>query len=560
MRRTAAALLLLLTIAIPCAAADLPPAPIKALSLVLPEQATPLMNNVALIASQRILARIDKPAPDAESEEHPYTITFSLNPALPSEAFAITDAPHGITIAGHNELAVLYGVGKFLHTSQFTGGGLIPSAWRGQSAPEGSFRAIYAATHFNNFYEAAPINEIARYLEDLALWGANAVIVHFPTWAYPEFKDNDALENIKHTREILRAAKAIGLKTGLIQCPNQGFTTAPENVRSDLAKYSLQGRSDMGVNCCPSTPEGKAYLLDLYKRLFGGYSDIGLDYFISWPYDEGGCPCDLCAPWGAKAFPQLTKDIAELARKSHPNLKVILSTWLYDYQPAGEWEGLAAGLGEDHAWLDAIMADSHTDFPRYPLEHGVPANKPLYNFPEISMWGRHPWGAYGANPLPARYERLWKQTNGKLTGGMPYSEGIFEDINKVICFQFYWKGDIPAEETLRQYAAYEYAPEVADDVVNAVRLLEATWEKRGPQSEENFQLLQKIDSALPERMKTQWRWRILYLRGLIDSTLAANGEKLEGPELKAAFDELTTIYHAQEAGASVKPPQITLPQ
>ena len=97
------------------------------------------------------------------------------------------------------------------------------------------------------------------------------------------------------------------------------------------------------------------------------------------------------------------------------------------------------------------MADSHTDFPRYPLERGVPGGLPLVNFPEISMWGQSPWGGYGANPLPARLERLWRQASGKLSGGFPYSEGIYEDINKVICARLCWDPDRPAIETVKEF-------------------------------------------------------------------------------------------------------------
>ena len=80
-------------------------------------------------------------------------------------------------------------------------------------------------------------------------------------------------------------------------------------------------------------------------------------------------------------------------------IKSIVSTWCYDTPPAGEWAGLARFLETDKSWLDYIMADSHTDFPRFPLDQGVPGGLPLVNFPEISMYGRTPWGGYGANPL-----------------------------------------------------------------------------------------------------------------------------------------------------------------
>ncbi|HUW62343.1 MAG TPA: hypothetical protein VMZ06_15165 [Candidatus Bathyarchaeia archaeon] len=529
--------------------------PVRSVQIQLPGDATVVMRHVAEIASRTLTTRADVQV--SRTGEAGFTIILAIDPSLPREGFAVVDALDGkVRITGSDEAAVLYGVGKFLRTSRYTVDGFVPSAWRGTSAPEGPFRAVYAATHFNNFYEAAPADEASRYLEELALWSANTVVAHFPTWNFTGFDTPEARKNIEQIRQLLVSAKKVGMKTGLIQCPNQGFTSAPENTRAQPNRDESRRRGNMGVNCCPSKPEGRAYLEAVYARLFDEFKDVGLDYLICWPYDEGGCGCSACAPWGGNAFPVLSKRVAELGRAVYPKLNVILSTWLYDLPPSGEWEGLDALLRQDHAWLDAIMCDDHFDFPRYPLDHGVPAGLPLYNFPEISMWGRNPWGAYGANPLPARYEALWRQTAGKVSGGMPYSEGIFEDMNKVVCFQFYWNGDVTAEDTLREYIAYEFSPDAADDVLEAVRLLESAWIERGPKSIEAFRLLEKVDATLPGWAKNGWRWRILYLRGLIDSQLAANGGKTEGAVLRDAFSELTRIYHAENAHAPVKPPVV----
>lgn len=529
--------------------------PVRSMQIQLPDDATVVMQRVAEIASREITERADVEV--SREQRADFTVFLATDPALPREGYAVADAGGGnVRITGSDAAGVLYGVGKFLRTSRYTADGFVPSGWRGTSAPEGSFRAVYAATHFNNFYEAAPAEEVSQYLEDLALWGANAVVAHFPAWNFTGFDTPEARKNIEQIRQLLMSAKKMGMKTGLIQCPNQGFKGAPEAVRAAPNRDEMRRRGNMGVNCCPSKPEGRAYLEEVYARLFDEFKDVGLDYLICWPYDEGGCGCAECAPWGGKAFPALSKRVAELGRAVYPNLDVILSTWLYDLPPSGEWEGLDSLLQQDHGWLDAIMCDDHFDFPRYPLDRGVPAGLPLYNFPEISMWGRNPWGAYGANPLPSRYEGLWRQTAGKVSGGMPYSEGIFEDMNKVVCFQFYWNGDANAEDTLREYVAYEFSPECAGDVIGAVRLLESAWLERGAKSVEAFKLLEKVDAALPAWAKNGWRWRILYLRGLIDSELVANGGRMEGAVLRDAFGELTRIYHAEAAHAPVKPPVV----
>ncbi len=533
------------------------PAPSDKVDLILPPKAGAAMENIGRVFARQVSQRCD--AKMTSTGNASLRVTLAIEPGPGSEGFKITDdRKDGVRIIGNDERGLLYGVGKFLRSSRYGQAGFTPGDWRGTSVPQGSLRAIYAATHFMNFYEAAPAQEVQAYIEDLGLWGANVVIVHFPTWTFQGFGDPAARRNLEQLRSIFQAAKAVGMQVGLIQCPSEGFANAPREIRAVPVPDDLGRRGHFGVNCCPSHPAGHEYLLTLYTQLFDKFKDIGLDYLVSWPYDEGGCGCTNCWPWGARGFPRVSRDLVQAARTRFPTMKSVLSTWCYDTPPAGEWEGLAQFLETDKSWVDYIMADSHTDFPRYPLDQGVPGGLPLVNFPEISMWGRSPWGGYGANPLPERFERLWNETQGKLAGGMPYSEGIYEDINEVICLQFYWQKSRAADDILREYLAFEYSPEVVEQLAQAVGLLEKTWIKRGPDSVEAFALLQKVDAKLTPQAKAAWRWRILYLRGLIDSELYRRNDKMEGPVLKGAFDELTRIYHAENAGPMpLKPPQLS---
>ena len=532
-------------------------APSDKIDLILPPQPGAAMENIARVFARQVTQRCD--ARMTSTGNAPLRVILAIEPGLGSEGFKISDdRKDGVRIIGNDERGLLYGVGKFLHSSRYDQGGFTPGDWRWTSLPQGSFRALYAATHFMNFYEAAPAQEVQSYVEDLGLWGANVVIVGFPSWNFQGFDDPAARRNLEQLHRVLKAAKAIGLQVGLGQCPTAGFATAPKEIRAIPVPDDLGRRGHFGENCCPSNPAGHEYLLSLSTRLFDKFKDIGLNYLVLWPYDEGGCGCTNCWPWGARGFPKLSRDVVQAARTRFPAMKSILSTWCYDTPPAGEWEGLAKFLETDKGWLDYIMADSHTDFPRYPLDQGVPGGLPLLNFPEISMWGRSPWGGYGANPLPKRFEGLWKQTQGKLAGGMPYSEGIYDDINEVICLQFYWQKSRAADDILREYLAFEYSPDVVEQLSEAVGLLEKTWIKRGPNSAEAFALLQKVDAKLTPQAKAAWRWRILYLRGLIDSELFRRNDKMEGPVLKGAFDELTRIYHVENAHSMpVKPPQLS---
>lgn len=535
----------------------LPAAAVTSVRVALPPDAGPVVQNIAQVLARQVSQRCA--ATVATAGEAQFTAELAVQPGLGAEGYAINNGPDGsVRIIGNDDRGLLYGVGKFLHSSSYDENGFTPSDWRGESTPQCGFRAIYAATHYMNFYEAAPAEEVREYVEDLALWGTNTLILHFPTWQFRDFDDPAAKRNLEQIRSVFRAGRAVGLKVGLVQCPNQGFATAPTSIRAEAFPDHLGRRGNHGVNICPSTPEGHDYLTGIYDRLFEEYRDVGLDSLVCWPYDEGGCGCSSCWPWGAKGFPRISRDLASLARQKYPQLETTLSTWCFDTPPAGEWAGLAQTLEHDHAWVDRIMADSHGDFPRYPLDQGVPGGLPLVNFPEISMWGRGPWGGYGANPLPARYEGLWEQTGGCLDGGMTYSEGIYEDINKVICQQFYWNKDCSAEQAIEEYVAFEFSPEVVTEVLEAVGLLEKTWQNLavGPESLQAEALLLEAEQELSVQARASWRWRILLLRAVIDAELYRNGGKLEGPVLRDAFNELTRIYHAENAMPMVHPPII----
>jgi hypothetical protein len=533
------------------------PQPVTEIRLHLPAGASQVVHNIADIIVRRIAERSG--ARVTTDGRAGFDLYLSLEPVLGAEGYAITDlSDRGIKIAGNDERGLLYGVGRFLRISEYCERGFTPGAWRGKSAPECPVRGVYFAVHGNNFYESAPAPEVERYVEDLALWGMNAVACHFPPQQFAGLDDPAALRNIDKIRRLLAAAKRLGLDAGLLEVLNCGFTSAPHDLLYTPFPDGLGRRGHAGVLLCPSRPAGRKYLLDLWAGLLDEFRDIGLDFFVSWPYDEGGCGCESCWPWGAKGFLGLSKDVAELARSKYPASRFILSTWMYDTPPAGEWEGLSRALAADGGWVDAVMADAHEDFPRYPLEHPAPGGKPLLNFPEISMWGQAPWGGYGVNPLPGRFDRLWRQASGRLAGGFPYSEGIFEDINKVICLQFYWDKNRRAMDTFREYASAEFSPAVAEDVAEAIRVFEANHRRdRISQSAVGAaELIAQAEGRLPADVRSGWRWRILALRARIDRELYRHHGRLEGAELQRAFGELTSIYHAENAADAMRPPRL----
>ena len=517
---------------------------------------TPVIEHVAIILARVLRERAGTEV--TESAAATADVILDVRPGVGAEGFTIAPEGRASVITGNDPLGLLHGVGRFVHGGRFGPDGFWAGGWRGASVPQAPVRGLYCAFNFNNWYCSAPREDVARYAEELALWGYNTF---FFGMRMVDPRDRAAFElNLEENRRLFAMLKRAGLRIGLLCSPNTGLPRPPaEALAVPVPDTDPPRRGNAGVRVCPSHPAGRAFLRRMLGLYLDGYEDIGLDYVCSFPYDSGGCACERCWPWGARGFVELSKDFSRLARGRYPGCRFILGTWCYDVRETsdGEFEGLDREIRRGRVWVDYIMADAHEDFPRYPLEHGVPGGLPLLNFPEISMWGRFPWGGFGANPLPVRCQRLWNQVKHLCAGGLPYSEGIFEDINKVLYARFYWDRDAQAEDSLRDYIAYEYAPEVTTGVAEAVRLMEASYPRaswRCDDVERAYQLILAADGRLPERARSSWRWRIVYLRAVIDHELITNPGRLHSDRCDEAFEELTHIYHAENTARPDAPP------
>jgi hypothetical protein len=182
-------------------------------------------------------------------------------------------------------------------------------------------------------------------------------------------------------------------------------------------------------------------------------------------------------------------------------------------------------------------------------------------FPEISLYRMNPWGEHGANPLPGFNTRLAERLRGNIVGGWPYSEGIYEDVNKWFWCRFHWDPGIATDDVLAEYAAFYLAPEVAAEAVRLFHLLEQTHARNGWRIEnltgadEAWKLAQVIDERLPPWSKTSWRWRILYIRAAIDATLHERGfaDPEAREQLRPLCEELVRLYRADRT--FIRPPE-----
>ena len=173
------------------------------------------------------------------------------------------------------------------------------------------FRAVYFANHFYNYYHAAPPEELCEYLESLALWGQSALCLWFDMHHFKGLCDPEAEQMLGKMTLLFEKAKSLGMKTSLTRLPNEYYVGADPVL---LAENTVEGGRYNQKLCgfyytelCPSKKEGETLLLSSFDALMSRFASVGLDYIMLWPYDQGGCTCKHCYPWGAGGFYKLAK-------------------------------------------------------------------------------------------------------------------------------------------------------------------------------------------------------------------------------------------------------------
>ncbi|MFZ1935124.1 MAG: nucleoside hydrolase [Thermoguttaceae bacterium] len=364
---------------------------VKSVRLVLPPQPGLVVEKVGRVFVRQVQSRCG--AKVVCEGKAPLVVELAVECGIGGEGFKITDEADGaIRITGNDARGLLYGVGKFLHTAAYGNDGFTPGSWRGTSVPKMPVRGIYFATHFHNYYQVAPIEEVTRYVEDLSLWGPNSLLVWFGMEEFNGINDPKAQAMLERLRALLKIVKDLGLNASLGCICNEGYANSPVSLRADDSTVNHPGYhadvtggnriTNLGPELCPSKPGVTEMELGYCKEKFDAFKDIGLDYWCIWPYDSGGCTCSKCAPWGANAYLRMAEPVARAYRRAFRNGKVILSTWYFDRWAVGEWDGITAKFkAKKPDWVDYILADNFEDYPRYPLDKGVPGSLPLLNFP-----------------------------------------------------------------------------------------------------------------------------------------------------------------------------------
>lgn len=217
--------------------------------------------------------------------------------------------------------------------------------------------------------------------------------------------------------------------------------------------------------------------------------------------------------------------------RRHPNAKMWLSPQSFSHDWMEEFFQIMETAPPD--WLTGIVfgPQNRTGLPE--LRRRVPQQFPIRRYPDIthSIRCQYPvedWDyAYITtehreviNPRPEAYRHIFRLWDELSNGFLTYSEGVNDDVNKIVWSCLGWDPDLTSMDILRQYARYYVGPDYEYDYAQGLLDLEKNW--RGPlisnTSVENtlarFQVMER--AATPQTLRN-WRFQQGLYRAYYDA-------------------------------------------
>lgn len=406
-----------------------------------------------------------------EGADAGYPVTLTVDAALTGERYLVESGTDGARLTAGTDLGLHAAFGRFLTESFFDGrGGFRPYVGTLDVTPTHPVRGMYFATHCGNFYHRAPYEEIYPVIEDLALRGCNVLIVWFDMAPYDSMEDDAARALCERMHALLSYANKIGMGGGLTMNSNEGFRSSPKALRAEWAaqgRYKVSPHSHKHTEICPSRPGGIEEILCERRAVLERFRDLDIRYIFYWPYDEGGCTCPSCQPWGSNGFVRLFPHFRDLVRELFPQTSVVVSTWYFDRFVDGEWDEFYPRLSD--GTFDGVpyfLSFFHRGvLPECIAKNGLPDGVKFLDFAEISMQYCRPWGGFGANPLTTFLDETLRGSGHLYFGGFPYSEGRYEDLNKFIMLSWYTGAYPRPADAVRSYVRFECGVEDRKSVV-----------------------------------------------------------------------------------------------
>jgi len=329
-----------------------------------------------------------------------------------------------------------------------------------------------------------------------------------------------------------------------------------EQYIRELALFGSNSVENIPLQDGPPGPHMKIPREEMNIKMSQICLNYGLDYWVWTPAD-----IDLSDEAKFKAEVKIHSDFYKSCPKldgvffpggdpgsNHPKYVMpflqAISVELKKYHPkAGLWISLQ-GFSDEQVnyfyeylgkykpdWLTGVvsgpsspsMADTRFQLPRqykhrhYPdLTHTVRCQYPTENWDQAFALTE---GREVSNPQPFYYAKIHNQFAPLTDGFLSYSDGVHDDVNKVIWSQMAFNPTKDVREVLVEYASLFFGHSISEQVADGISALERNWvgpvEENGS-IETTFAYWQNLELKNPS-LQLNWRWQQLVMRAYYDT-------------------------------------------
>ncbi|MCU1236397.1 MAG: hypothetical protein JWP63_4364 [Candidatus Solibacter sp.] len=403
----------------------------------------------------------------------------------PAEGFRLTAAPGAIEIQGNDERGTLFGVGRLLRELKLTKG---KAEIAGQlditSSPKFPLRGHQIGYRPKvNTYDAWTPEVFEQYVRDLAVFGTNAIELIPPRSDDRDQSPHFLLTKIEMMAQMSRIIAEYGLQVWIWFPAMDKDYTNPATVEFALKEWG-----------------------DVFRKL------PHIDAVFVPGGDPGSTP--------PKPLMNLLAKQSASLRRLHPKAQMWVSPQGFD---AAQFTEFIELVKKQPAWLNGLVFGPWNRVPVSELRAQVPAKYAIRLYPDIthSFLCEYPvpdWdtayaiteGRETINPRPVDEAKIFKLTSPGTVGFLSYSEGVNDDVNKILWNSLAWDPDADTTAVLREYSRYFISPDYEDQFAQGLFALERDW--RGPllsnaNVDTTLAQFQSMERTATPQMLRNWRFQ-----------------------------------------------------
>lgn len=485
----------------------------KAVILVSPSVHSPMNSTAVQVLTEEVAKRTSLEIKQAKSWDNKTVIALAFStdnelfgsklpeavgsdrPETKKEGFRLVytneKGKQVLWIIGADERGILFGIGKFLRIAEMGEGALkLTGATDIATSPEYAIRGHqFGYRNTANSWDAWTVEQFDQHFREQMLFGANC-FENIP------FQDGTPSVHMKIPRDEMNIAMS-----RICEKYDAGYwiwTPADIDLKDKKLRQAEIEKHEALYKICP--------------RLDG----------VFFP---GGDPGDNHP---SEVLPFL-EELAGILHKYHPKAGMWISLQGFNREKVEYFFKYINEMNPD--WLAGVvngpssppLTIERENLPKkyrlrsYPdLTHTVRCQFPVKNWDQAFALTE---GRECTNPQPLYYAEIHNNEAPLTDGFLSYSDGVHDDVNKVVWSQMAWDSKSDVKNIMIEYSRFFFGNNVAEKAADGIFDLEQNWV--GPLYGnqivgKTLELWKMLETENPQ-LADNWRWQQLVMRAYYDS-------------------------------------------